>query len=195
MTIADRITTTRLFIAPIFFIIYFSPSFFSFETRYILPVLWLLFIVMELTDLFDGMAARQTNNTTDFGKLFDPFADVLARLTYFLCFAFSGLMPLWVLLLIIYREYGILFIRLLATKRGITMGARFAGKFKAVVYMIAGSVSMIILSLKTFNLLDGLIRYISIGSFIIYCLAGVLSIGSFIDYIFYYRSRSKNAVQ
>jgi CDP-diacylglycerol--glycerol-3-phosphate 3-phosphatidyltransferase len=137
------------------------------------------------------MAARKTGMSSDFGKLFDPFADVLARLTYFLCFAFSGLMPLWVFLVVVYREYGILFIRLLAARRGVAMGARPGGKFKAVVYMVAGSVSMIMLTLNKFAWFGNLSAYIATGSFVIYCIAGVVSIGSFVDYLFQLRNLSR----
>ena len=60
-------------------------------------VLWSLFILIELSDLLDGAAARKLNTVSGFGKLFDPFADVFARLTYFVCFSYTGIMPLWIL--------------------------------------------------------------------------------------------------
>ncbi|MCX7025090.1 MAG: CDP-alcohol phosphatidyltransferase family protein [Spirochaetes bacterium] len=192
MTTADKLTASRLVLAPFFFMFYFIPPYFSVDARFVIPVLWGFFIVMELTDLFDGMAARRNNSASDFGKLFDPFADVIARLTYFLCFAFTGLMPLWVFLLVVYREYGILFIRLLAARRGVAMGARPGGKLKAVVYMVAGSVSMIMLTLNAFGWLGNASAYIATGSFVVYCIAGALSVGSFADYLLHYRSLSRS---
>jgi len=64
---------------------------------------------MELSDFVDGRLARRDNQVTAFGKLFDPFADVISRVTYFLAFASIGIMPLWVFLVVLYREFGILF--------------------------------------------------------------------------------------
>ncbi len=188
MTTADKITASRLVMAPVFFLIYFAPSHVALDSRVAVVVLWVLFVAMELSDLFDGMAARGAKQVSDFGKLFDPFADVLARLTYFVCFAFSGLMPLWVFMLILYREYGINFIRTLAIRRGVAMGARPGGKLKAVVYMVAGSLSMIMLTLNAFGWLPAVSPIVAGVSFGVYCLAGALSLISFVDYVVYYRS-------
>ena len=60
-----------------------------------IALLWGLFLVIEVSDLFDGLAARRTGTVSDFGKLFDPYADVFARITYFVCFALDGIMPAW----------------------------------------------------------------------------------------------------
>ena len=49
-------------------------------------VLWVLFVVIELSDVFDGMVARRRQIVSDLGKLLDPFADVVSRLTYFIVF-------------------------------------------------------------------------------------------------------------
>ena len=40
-------------------------------------VLWALFLVIEVSDLFDGLAARRNGTVSDFGKLFDPYADLI----------------------------------------------------------------------------------------------------------------------
>ena len=110
MTKADKVTLSRIVLAPLFFILYRYPVFPSLISTILL---WALFCVIEVSDFVDGRIARSTSEVSDFGKLFDPFADVLARITYFVCFAFSGIMPLWVLLIILYREFGILFLRMM----------------------------------------------------------------------------------
>ena len=121
MTKADKVTLSRIVLAPLFFILYRYPVFPSLISTILL---WVLFCVIEVSDFVDGRIARSTSEVSDFGKLFDPFADVLARITYFVCFAFSGIMPLWVLLIILYREFGILFLRMMLSFKGIAMGAR-----------------------------------------------------------------------
>ena len=184
MTVADKVTLSRIILAPLFFILYRYP---------VLPVLptvillWLLFWVIEISDLVDGKIARSSSQVSDFGKLFDPFADVLARLTYFICFAFSGIMPLWVFLIILYREYSISFLRMMLTSRGISMGARPGGKLKAGVYMVSGMLSLILVSLQRLALAPALLPVISAIVLAAFLTAGFLSIASFVDYLIQYK--------
>ena len=135
MNLADRLTSSRLFLAPIFFIAYQWGS--ALGQGPATALLWVLFVAMEISDLLDGKAARKQGTVSAFGKLFDPFADVIERMTYFVCFAFSGIMPIWALLLILYREFAQLFLRMVLSGRGIAMGARPGGKLKAV-FLYAG---------------------------------------------------------
>jgi CDP-diacylglycerol--glycerol-3-phosphate 3-phosphatidyltransferase len=151
----------------------------------VVPALWVLLIVIELTDLFDGMAARKLKIVSGFGKLFDPFTDVLARITYFICFAWVGIMPLWILLIIIYREFGINFLRMLLVERGIAMGARSGGKLKAVVYMVAGLASLLLWSLLQFSV--DVPKALGMLVTLIYVLAAILSVSSFLDYVNQFR--------
>ena len=143
MNLANSLTLFRIIMAPVFFVIYLShrlfPSLFDNGAQthagWIIPTLWAIFIVSEITDYFDGLAARKLNQVSDFGKLFDPFADTLVQITCFLCFIIDGIFPVWasiLFLIIIYREFGILFIRNLMLKKGITLGASIFGKIKTV---------------------------------------------------------------
>jgi CDP-diacylglycerol--glycerol-3-phosphate 3-phosphatidyltransferase len=187
MTLADRITLSRIVLAPILFIAYYAPAWFGTPPLPSLAVTWILFLMIELSDFFDGKAARERNEVKPFGKLFDPFADVIARMTYFVCFAFDGIMPLWSFLIIMCREYSILFIRMLVMQKGIAMGARFGGKLKAALYMLAGMVSLFyITQTRTgfFSAAEGISRS---TSFVLYVTATVVSVASFLDYWILFR--------
>lgn len=184
MTTADKLTASRIVLAPVFFLTYFSHSI---PDTIVVASMWVLFVVMEVTDLLDGLAARRSGTVSAFGKLFDPFADVVSRITYFICFAASGLMPLWILLLIVYREFGILFLRMLFLQKGITMGARPGGKAKAVFYMIAGIISLIIRSLEMLGWMVEFIPSLRIASLVVYLVAVALALFSFGDYVLHYR--------
>jgi CDP-diacylglycerol---glycerol-3-phosphate 3-phosphatidyltransferase len=187
MTLADRITFSRIVLAPVFFLLYFIPVWFG---TAILPTtifLWILFTVIELSDLFDGRAARGLNQVRPFGKLFDPFADVIARLTYFICFAFSGIMPVWALLIIFYREFGQLFLRLLMLQKGIAMGARKGGKLKAVVYMLAGLSSLALVTMTRLGLFASLHDPVWIATQGLYILSVAFAVLSFVDYFIQFR--------
>ncbi len=104
MTLPMALTASRLALAPVFFVL--------FELAVGGP-LWLIalvcatFAAIEISDLLDGHAARALNQESEFGKVLDPFADSLSRLTYFVAFAGVGILPLWILLILIYRDVAV----------------------------------------------------------------------------------------
>jgi len=112
---------------------------------------------------------------------------VFARITYFVCFALSGIMPAWVFVVILYRELSINFIRMLLAQRGIAMGARSGGKLKSVTYMAAGAASLIFVSVKELALIPIAWHSIEIAIYALYSLAAVLALVSFADYFVQYR--------
>jgi CDP-diacylglycerol--glycerol-3-phosphate 3-phosphatidyltransferase len=185
MNLADRLTASRLVLAPFFFIVYrWGDAVGRWPAT---AVLWIVFVAMELSDLFDGQAARRAGTVSAFGKLFDPFADVVARLTYFICFVSSGIMPLWAFLVILYREFGQLFLRQLLAERGIAMGARPGGKLKAVFYMLAGATSLILDSFMRIGIVSEALPVLRMCIFALYMIAVALSVGSFVDYLLQFR--------
>jgi len=154
---------------------------------------------MELSDFVDGRLARRDNQVTAFGKLFDPFADVISRVTYFLAFASIGIMPLWVFLVVLYREFGILFLRMLLGLKGIAMGARTGGKLKAGMYMVAGLLSLLFYSLQVYRGADvsgpiplsgrgGLDDVLGLLIQIAYVLTAFATIASFVDYLVQFKN-------
>ena len=204
MNLANKLTFSRIIIAPLFFIIYllprFFPSMFINGTGWTIPVLWSIFFISEITDYFDGLAARKLNQSTDFGRLFDPFADTLVQLTYFLCFIIDGIwgggiIPVILFLIIIYREFGILFIRNLMLKKGITLGARMGGKIKTVAYIVAVGTALLAASFERYNVQGAFITHIKTGAFIIFIVSVIISIASFIDYLLIYIKTEKNYEQ
>ena len=191
MSLANKLTFFRVILAPVFFVIYLLPnvfpSWFVNGSGWTVPVLWLIFIVSEITDLFDGMAARKLNQVSDFGKLFDPFADTLLQITCFLCFVIDGIFPAILFLFIIYREFSILFIRNLMLKKGVTLGARVSGKIKTVSYIVAASAALLAVSLERLAIFDFLLPYFRTGALVIFAVSVIISIVSFVDYFLVFR--------
>lgn len=190
MTKADKVTMSRIVLAPLFFILYSYPILSPIPTA---VLLWTLFAVIEASDFVDGRVARSSKEVSDFGKLFDPFADVLARLTYFACFAFSGIMPLWIFIVVLYREFSINFLRMMLAFRGIAMGARPGGKLKAGIYMVSGMLALLQASLERLTIFSGILPTLKIIVFIAFCVAGVLSVISFVDYLVQFKRLTSNA--
>ena len=112
---------------------------------------FLLFLV-EFTDMLDGIIARRGRKISDVGKLLDPFADVFFHLTCFFCFQVSGIIPLWVFLVILWRELGMTFLRMLLVKKEIVLAARWWGKGKSFLYFIFCVAGIMVLGGRAWNL-------------------------------------------
>ncbi|MFP4409437.1 MAG: CDP-alcohol phosphatidyltransferase family protein [Spirochaetaceae bacterium] len=104
MNVATALTASRLVLSPLFFVLFFLPEWTGSYHLVTVVLLWIVFFAIEISDILDGAVARRKNIVSDLGKLFDPFADVISRLTYFITFAAVGIMPAWIVLLILYRE-------------------------------------------------------------------------------------------
>ena len=196
MNLADRLTLLRIILAPVFFIEYMLLKKFQAELAgcmiWLIALLWIIAIVAELSDMFDGMAARHYNQTSDFGRLFDPFADTLMQITGFLCFVIEGIFPAFLFLVVLYREFGILFIRNLMLKKGITMGARTSGKIKTVTYITAAAIALLYASLIRLSVLESLQPIVKIAAIAVFSLSVLFAVLSFFDYLSaYIRTNSK----
>jgi CDP-diacylglycerol--glycerol-3-phosphate 3-phosphatidyltransferase len=189
MTLASKVTSIRLFLAPVFFGIYLLPRFFPnmVSAKWTIPVLWVIFIASEITDYLDGMIARKRGETSDFGKLFDPFADTLTQITYFFCFVIDEIFPAILFLLVLYREFGILFIRNLMLRKGITMGARIGGKIKTVTYIMAGACALLAASVVRLGFGNSLYQTVSFAAVCVFIISVIFSALSFLDYVSIYR--------
>lgn len=145
MSIALYLTLIRVVLSPIFLIVYLYYQSFGISLAVLPYFLIVLLGVSELTDLFDGFAARKKNQVTDLGKLLDPMADSIFRLSVFLTFT-QGLiqLPLLLVLFFFYRDTIISTLRTVCALRGVALAARWSGKIKAV---IQGMVALFILVL------------------------------------------------
>lgn len=105
----------------------------------VLPYILLSIVaVLELTDIFDGHIARKTNQVTTLGKILDPMADSIVRLSVLFTFT-QGLIKLPVLLtlLFLFREIIISTLRTLCALNGHALAARLSGKLKAILQAVA----------------------------------------------------------
>ena len=184
MSLANFLTFLRVILAPVFFAVYFLPIG---DPRIAVALLWIIFVVSEITDMFDGMAARALNQSSDFGRLFDPFADTLMQLSCFLCFVMDKMFPAALYLVVLYREFGILFIRNLMLRKGISLGARISGKIKTVSYIAAAAVALLHNSLIRLGAAEALRPFLTAVVLGIFILSVLLSVISFFDYLMVYR--------
>ena len=94
------------------------------------------FLLASLTDWLDGYLARRWYQTTPLGALLDPIADKVLVLGMFLAFVQLRLIPAWMVLIIVLREFLITGVRLFAASRGAVLAAAKEGKHKTVSQLV-----------------------------------------------------------
>ncbi len=192
MKVSNRFTLARAIFAPIFYLLFNLPIWLNSHILGVVSacVMIPLLAVVEVTDYWDGHYARKYNEVSDFGKLFDPFADVILNLTVFLCAVEAGYMPFLLFVLIFYREFSQSFLRMVALKKGVAIAARMGGKLKTVFYIITGFFFLTLESYTRFafpfipEFIDTIIKTSLLWSTrVLFVVCVLLSWGSFIDYI------------
>ena len=182
MSAPDRITVARIVLAPIFFVLFFVDRVFQGAGLVSVVGVWIVFLLAELSDALDGLIARRLGKESERGKLLDPYADSVSRLTYFICFSAVSIMPVWALLLVVYRDLSVAFIRVLLSRNGVVLGARLSGKVKAFVYAVAGAAGIVLFSLRKLLILPEESPMLTILPNAVFGLCGLIAVWSLIDY-------------
>lgn len=134
MSIANYFTLLRIILCPLFLLIYLYPAAFGLTDQTLPYALLSLLTVCELSDISDGWLARRLNQVTELGKLLDPMADSLYRLSIFFTFTAPPIhLPLWTILPFLYRDTTIGTLRIICALKGYTLAARPSGKLKAIL--------------------------------------------------------------
>ena len=106
----------------------------SFQLNEILAAI--LFVIASFTDFLDGYIARKYHWVSDFGKIWDPLADKLLVDGVLICFAYLSLIPIWVCVLLILRDFIVDAFRMHALSKQIIVPASMWGKLKTVFELV-----------------------------------------------------------
>jgi CDP-diacylglycerol--glycerol-3-phosphate 3-phosphatidyltransferase len=96
-----------------------------------------VFSIAAITDFLDGYIARRTGQVSEFGKLVDPIADKIIVAAAFIMLVDLGRAPAWLVALIISREFAVSGLRAYASTKNIIIDARFTGKTKTTLQILA----------------------------------------------------------
>lgn len=187
MSIANYITFIRIFVSPIFLLVYILHASFGI-TPIMLPYFLLILLgISELSDAFDGYIARKYNQVSDFGKIFDPMADSIARISVLLTFTQPPInLPLPLIVIFLYRDSVTSTLRTICALRGYTLSARFSGKVKAVIQAIASFCILLLMIPHSMGIISQeALHYYSTW---IVSFAAVYAVFSGFDYIYANRS-------
>lgn len=132
MSIAHYFTFIRIFISPIFLLVYIMHESLGISPTVLPYVLIFLLGVSELSDAIDGYLARKYDQVTDLGKILDPMADSISRLSVFLTFTQPPVsLPMPLIFLFLYRDSVVSTLRTICALKGFALAARVSGKIKA----------------------------------------------------------------
>jgi CDP-diacylglycerol---glycerol-3-phosphate 3-phosphatidyltransferase len=183
LSIANYFTFVRIFISPIFLLIYIEHDYLGIS-RQLLPYLLLCLLgISELSDAFDGYLARKYNQVTDLGKVLDPMADSISRISVFLTFTLDPVrLPMPLIFIFLYRDSVVSTLRTICALKGFALAARTSGKIKAVIQAIAAFIVIILMIPHSVGKLSDEALHLS-GTLII-AFAALYTIYSGIDYIY-----------
>ena len=141
MTLPNKLTLGRIILIPSMVIVAYIPYLngtMAFGNVSIANLIMVsIFVIASLTDFLDGYLARKNNQVTTFGKFADPLADKLLVMAAMIILMMQGVIPAWIIIVILSREFIVTGIRLVAVERGKVIAASKLGKFKTATTMVA----------------------------------------------------------
>jgi CDP-diacylglycerol--glycerol-3-phosphate 3-phosphatidyltransferase len=137
----------------------------------------IVFVIASLTDWLDGAIARRFHLVTDLGKLLDPLADKVLITGTLVGLVARGIAPMWMVVLIIAREFLITGLRTIAAHKQVILAAEKVGKHKTISQIVAIIVSLAFLSLGEFGLgQSGLARFLGAAQIYLYWIALIITV-------------------
>lgn len=142
MNLPNKLTMGRLVLTLAFLVAFFV------RWPYADTLALLLFSVASITDHLDGRIARRDGLITNFGILMDPLVDKIMICSAFIAFVGRGLMPAWMVVLIVSRELAITGLRLLAASKNVVLAAEGYGKHKTISQIVAIIAVLVLVSYR-----------------------------------------------
>lgn len=189
-TTSNKITIARILLVPIFIAVLLCPwpewfgiaNWFDASDKRVVAAA--VFVFISCTDWLDGYLARSRNEVTTFGKFMDPLADKILVAAALIALVELDVLPTWVVLIILAREFIVSGVRMMAAAEGVVVAASYLGKFKTVFQMIA----IVLFTIKDThmigNLGDALADKMWIISWAVMIVALVLTVLSMVDYLY-----------
>ncbi|RHP29586.1 CDP-diacylglycerol--glycerol-3-phosphate 3-phosphatidyltransferase [Lachnotalea sp. AF33-28] len=169
MNTPNKLTILRVILIP-FFVLFLLTDLGGEYSNYIALA---IFAAASLTDLLDGKIARKYHLVTNFGKFMDPLADKLLVCSALICFVEMGVLPAWMVIVIISREFIISGFRLVASDNGVVIAASYWGKFKTVSQMAMTLLLIADIPYRPFEILEQVLIWLALA----------LTVISLIDYM------------
>lgn len=149
MNLPNRLTVIRIILTPVFLFLFLA-NYIPYNNIFALIV----FIVAAITDMADGKIARKRNIVTNFGKIADPIADKILSSAVLLGLMLLDMCSIWVVLIVLTREFTVSAIRISAASQGMVIPANIYGKIKTVMQMVFSILVLLLLTVQGFMSTD-----------------------------------------
>ncbi len=142
MVLPNQLTTLRIILTPVFLILFLS------NEPVLKQVSLAVYVAAAITDWYDGWLARKFNYITTWGKFMDPLADKILTSAAFFAFVAIGVLPLWMVLVVVIRDLFVTSLRLFAEWKKKTFTTNNMAKIKTFIQMIFIFYLLIVFTLK-----------------------------------------------
>ncbi|HKI77922.1 MAG TPA: CDP-diacylglycerol--glycerol-3-phosphate 3-phosphatidyltransferase [Ignavibacteriaceae bacterium] len=129
MVLPNQLTILRIILTPVFLYLFLSPD------PMLKQISLLVFFIAALTDWYDGWLARKFNYITSWGKFWDPLADKILTSAAFIGFVILNVIPLWMVLIILIRDFLVTILRAYADYKGSSFPTSYYSKWKTFIQM------------------------------------------------------------
>ena len=126
-TTANKITLARMILVPLFMVLAYCG---------LRTAAFIIYAAACISDFVDGYIARHYDQITDFGKFMDPLADKMLVVAALCFFSDTGQVPGWITAVVVFREFAVSGLRLVAVEKGRVIAAAVSGKIKTACTMI-----------------------------------------------------------
>ncbi|MCK4716308.1 MAG: CDP-diacylglycerol--glycerol-3-phosphate 3-phosphatidyltransferase [Candidatus Marinimicrobia bacterium] len=155
-TRANFITTLRILLTPLFLYFLFG------EYQYFKILALIIFVLASTTDAYDGYIARKYSEVTKLGKFLDPLADKVLMSAAFISFVVLDLIPLWMVILVILRDFMVTGIRILMSTKDSIMVTRSSAKVKTGAQIGVVCFILVYIITQSWKIFLGISEYIKI---------------------------------
>ncbi len=129
MVLPNQLTTLRIILTPVFLYFFLSGN------PVFVRISFIIYVVAAFTDWYDGWLARKFNYITNWGKFMDPLADKILTSAVFFGFVFLGILPLWMVIIIVFRDFLVTLIRIYADYKKVRFSTSRIAKAKTFIQM------------------------------------------------------------
>lgn len=146
MNVPNSLTIARIFFVPVLVTVLVQEKIILHWNGGVITnnvIALIIFLVAATTDLLDGYLARRWGQVTTIGTLLDPIADKLLVSAALISLVQEKMVPAWLVVLLIGREFAVSGLRSIAAAEGFIIRASELGKTKTVVQVVAISLLML----------------------------------------------------
>lgn len=148
MTTANKITVFRVILIPVFLVLaYTGHMYWAFA----------VYTIACLSDMADGYIARHYNQVSNFGKFADPLADKMLVLSAMCFFIENGQMAGWIVAVVLFREFAVSGLRLVAVEQQRVIAAAWSGKIKTACTMIGLGAMLLFPQVDLVNIISSVV--------------------------------------